>query len=167
MLNQVKLTAKQYLDQGYLLNELIDANVEELKRLESMIDGLSGIAYDKDPVQSGCITSPVERTLEKLERFKNKINAENDRYVDLKEEIRDCIEALPNPKEKVILRLRYVLFKSWDEIGDILQLKRTQVFSLHQTALNHFIVPDSKISFRSRTKPDENGLETISQSVIE
>ena len=145
---KVKLTPKQYLNQAYHLNELIDSDIEELDRLKATIDGLSSIVFDRDNVQTSGPSSPIERTIGKIESMKERINREIDDFIDLKEEIRDSINQLTNNNEKLILRLRYVLFKSWEEIQGTVGKERSQTFSLHQTALNHFKVPDGKFCFR-------------------
>lgn len=146
---KVKLTAKQYLNQAYHLNELIDTDIAELDLLKSNIDGLSSIVFDRDHVQtSGYPASPIERTISKIEAMKERINQEIDALIDLKEEIRNAINQLQNTDERLVLRLRYVLFKEWPDIQSIIGKEQSQVFSLHQKGLNHFQVPEGRFSYR-------------------
>ena len=146
---KVKLTPKQYLSQAYHLNELIDTDIAELDQLKATIDGLSSIRFDRENVQtSGFPASPIERTITKIESMKEKINREIDDFIDLKEQIRDSINQLQNTDERLILRLKYVLFKEWLEIQTTLSREESQVYSLHQKALNHFKVPEGRFSYR-------------------
>lgn len=152
---RVKLTPKQYLKQGYRLDELIKSDVEELELLNRSIDGVSSFSFDKEPVQNGDLpSSPTERSLFKIEALKEKINREIDDFIDLKDQIREAINSMTDPDERLILRSRYILFKSWDEIQVIVKRERAQTFALHQSALNHFKVPDGKFSFKTVTKSD-------------
>ena len=41
------MTAKQYLSQGYRLNELMKSHQEELAQLRSMIGSVSAVSYNK------------------------------------------------------------------------------------------------------------------------
>lgn len=144
-----KLTPKQYLSQAHHLNELIDSDIAELSMLEATCDGLSSLAFDKENIQtSGFPVSPLERTIIKIESVKEKINWEIDSFIDLKEEIRNAINQLSDTDERLILRLRYVLFKEWSEIQSTFGREERQIYSLHQKALNHFKVPEGRFSYR-------------------
>lgn len=150
------MTPKQYLQQAYLLNELIDSNIVELEMLQATKDGLSGISYDKENVQGGKLpTSQPENITIKIERLQEEINREIDQYVDLKLDIHAAINRMRDSAERLILRLRYIEFRQWDDIQTVMKKERTQVFSIHQKALNHFVVPE-KVQFPedSRTKTD-------------
>lgn len=145
---KVKLTAKQYLNQAYRLNELIESHIEELRLLRETSDGLSAVNYDKERVQSSNTSSPVENTVHKIMAQEDKINAEIDRFVDLKAEIHTEISKVSDPTEQLVLRLRYIQFKSWPDIQGILGKKERRAFVIHNTALNHFKVPDSPFAYR-------------------
>lgn len=143
-----KLTPKQYLNQAYRLNELIESHIEELRMLRETSDGLSAVNYDKDRVTGGKVSSPVENTVMKILTLQDQINREIDRFVDLKAEIHDEINKVSNPTEQLVLRLRYIQFKQWPDIQAIIGKKERTAFSIHQTALNHFKVPDSPFAYK-------------------
>lgn len=145
---KVKLTPKQYLNQAYRLNELIESHIAELRMLRETMDGLSAVQYDKDKVQTNNVSSPVENTVQKIMAQEEKINGEIDRFVDLKAEIHNEISKVPDPTEQLVLRLRYIQFKSWPDIQGILGKKERRAFVIHSTALNHFKVPDSSFAYR-------------------
>ncbi len=145
---KVKLTPKQYLNQAYRLNELIESHIAELRMLRETMDGLSAVQYDKDKVQTNNVSSPVENTVQKIMAQEEKINGEIDRFVDLKAEIHDEISKVPDPTEQLVLRLRYIQFKSWPDIQGILGKKERRAFVIHSTALNHFKVPETRFAYR-------------------
>lgn len=146
----VKLTPKQYLNQAYRLNELIESHIEELRMLQETMDGLSAVNYENDRVQTNNVSSPVENTVSKIMALQDKINAEIDRFVDLKNEIHDEISKVPDSSEQLVLRLRYIQFKSWPDIQAIIGKKERRAFDLHSAALNHFKVPDSPFAYREK-----------------
>ena len=145
---KTKLTPKQYLNQAYRLNELIESHIEELRLLRETSDGLSAVNYDKDRVSGGKVSSPVENIVEKILALQDRINGEIDRFVDLKAEIHDEISKVSDPTEQLVLRLRYIQFKSWPDIQGIIGKKERWAFAIHNTALNHFKVPDSPFAYR-------------------
>lgn len=153
-----QLTPKQYLHQAYMLNELIDSNINELTMLQARIDGLSAVDYSRDHVSgTGIPHSPLESAILKIEAMQAEINREIDQYIDLKHEIHQAINQMQG-EERLILRLRYIEFRQWDDIQTIMNKERTRVFSIHQQALNNFKVPEKhtsvKFSKTNRTKPD-------------
>ena len=109
---KVKLTPKQYLNQAYRLNELIESHIAELRMLRETMDGLSAVNYDAERVQTSNTTSPVETTVQKIIAQEDKINAEIDKFVDLKAEIHNEISKVVDPTEQLVLRLRYIQFRS-------------------------------------------------------
>ena len=144
------MTPKQYLNQGYRLNEIIETDKLELAQLRELADGLTSIWIEEDKISSGKVSSLVEENVLRIINLSEKINREIQAYLQIKEEIRDEIEKqIMSNTEKEILRLRYVLFFQWDDIFTQIHMERSQTFKLHQTALNHFKVP-----VKDRTKSD-------------
>ncbi len=141
----IHLNAKAFLKQAYRLNELIDSNLAELENLKSLSTSVSGANYGAERVQGGNLPgSRIEGIVLKIIDLEREIQAEIDRYIDLKKSIRESINEIQNQNEKLILRYRYVELLSWSEIQRKMNLEETQVFTLHRKALENFIVPESK-----------------------
>ncbi len=139
------MNAKAFLKQAYRLNELIDSNLAELENLKSLSTSVSGANYGAERVQGGNLPgSRIEGIVLKIIDLEREIQAEIDRYIDLKKSIRESINEIQNQNEKLILRYRYVELLSWSEIQRKMNLEETQVFTLHRKALENFIVPESK-----------------------
>lgn len=143
-----KLTAKQYLKQAYRLNEHIESLIAELRLMRETMDGLSAVNYDRDKIQSNNTASPVEVTVQKIIMMQDRINTEIDEYVDMKREIHEEINKVSDPDERLVLRARYILFKSWDDIQAMIGKKETRAYIIHRTALAHFVVPDSRFAYK-------------------
>ena len=135
------MTAKQYLKQAYRLNELIDSDLVEIAELRELVTSISAIQFDKERVSGGNQNSKIEALVAKICGLEQMINAEIDRYVDLKAAVRKAINQLENPNERLLLRLRYVEFLPWSAIQIRMGLEERQVFMIHNRALMNFKVP--------------------------
>lgn len=133
------MTAKEYLNQAYRLNELIESNLRELEQLEALATHITSGDTSKDRVQGGSETHDrMGDTMAKIVDLKKEINAEIDMYVDLKKEIRSRIMQIKNNTEKLILKYRYLEFSTWEEIAVVLGFTFQWVHVLHKRALKNF-----------------------------
>lgn len=144
----VKLTPRQYLNQAFQLNKMIDSYVAELQALRDMIDGLSAVKYDKEKVKSSPTSFSVENTVLKIIALEEKVNAGIDRLIDLKDEIHTAISGIADQKEQLVLRLRYIEFKGWPEIQAAVDRSERTTFTIHSEALKHFTVPESVFAYK-------------------
>ena len=74
-------------------------------------------------------------TIDKMIDLENEINSDIDRLVDLKREIVSLIKRVENPEYQTLLELRYLCFKSWEQIAVTMNYASRNVFSLHEKAL--------------------------------
>ena len=103
------MTVKEYLHQAYRLDQKIKSDTMEVQNLRVMAGSVSAIQYDKDRVQTSRSTdAPFIRTLEKMWDLENKIAAELETLSDLKKQIREVIEAVPDTDERMVLKYRYI-----------------------------------------------------------
>ena len=95
------MTVKEYLHQAYRLDQRIKSDTMEAQNLREMAGSVSAIQYDKDRVQTSRNTeAPFVRTLEKLWTLEKKIAGELEMLSDLKKQIREVIEAVPDTDER-------------------------------------------------------------------
>jgi len=103
------MTVKEYLHQAYRLDQRIKSDTMEAQNLREMAGSVSAIQYDKDRVQTSRNTeAPFVRTLEKLWALEKKIAGELELLSDLKKQIREVIEAVPDTDEHMVLKYRYI-----------------------------------------------------------
>ena len=103
------MDAREYLGLAVRLNGEIDGKLAELSRLHELVLGAP-------PGPEG------GRTVEKLMSLAEKVSREIDEMVDLKDEIRSAIDAVPDPEEREVLRCRYVLGMNYCEIAGKLHI---------------------------------------------
>lgn len=137
------MNAKQYLKQAYRLNEMIKSNQEELSALRESASSIAGIDYSKDKVQSSKSSGDAGfvNVVAKIVELEDSINADIAKCISLKNEIRTVINNVQDADEKLLLRLRYINFKTWDEICEELYVSLRTVHRVHAAALEHVNVP--------------------------
>ena len=137
-IKSVKMTAKEYLNRGRRLDELIDSKLREIDRLRRLSTSVSSPPADTERASGGLPQSRVENTVVKIVALEEEINAETDRLVDIHREIRTAIESLNSPKERLILRERYINDLGWEDIAVKLNYSVRQVLRVHGQALKNF-----------------------------
>lgn len=139
------MDAKEYLQQAYRLNELIDSDLEELNQLRHLSTGIPSVDVSKERVQGGVQShDKIGNVVAKIDALERKINDEIDQFVDLKDEIRTVINEVPDNDEKLLLRYRHINFYSWDEIYGAMKMSKSTVHRLYASALSHVIVPNKE-----------------------
>ena len=137
------LKAKQYLNQAYRLNELIESNNLEIAQLNQLKASLSGIDYSKDKIQNSSsgdanFTKIVER-IDELERI---IKEDTAKMLSLKIEIRNVINSVKDNEERLVLKCRYLNFMIWDDICEAAHVSLRTVFRIHDSALENVKIPE-------------------------
>ena len=126
------MTAKEYLTQAYRIDQRINSKLEQVSSLRDLSTKATSTFSDVPP--SGT---------RNVHRMENEINAEIDHLVDLKREIREVISAVKNLECQTLLELRYLCFKTWEQIAVQMNYSTKYVFDLHRTALKMIEVPET------------------------
>ena len=116
-----------------------------MERLREMACSIGAPGFEEHYDPNHPTEAPFIRALEKVWKLEEKINAEIDRLVDLKAQMRGVIEAVSDPDERMVLRYRYIHNMTWEKIGDVLHADRTTVYRWHNTAIRHVVLPDDPI----------------------
>ena len=82
--------------------------------------------------------------LAKIMDMEDEINNDIDALVDLKREIKRTIERVENPEYLILLELRYLCFKRWEEIAVMMNYNIRHIYRLHDEALEKLKVPDTQ-----------------------
>lgn len=133
------MTAKEYLQQLERLNLLIQQKMKEQHDLEEMSKCVRAIDYSKDRVSSSCSgDAPFVNPVLKIVQLEQEINAEIDKYVDMKHTIINQIHKVKNKQYVEILFKRYVEFKCLEQIAVELDMSYDWLKHLHGYALQEF-----------------------------
>lgn len=130
------MTAKQYLKQAYRLNELINSDIQELEQLKALSKSISSPNLFGMPSGSKKQEAVFVNAIMKIVDLEKIINAEIDKFVDLKKEIRNVILKIPDNNYKLCLMLRYIQFRKWNTIAAEMNFSLKQVYRIHGKALH-------------------------------
>lgn len=136
------MTAKEYLSQAYRLDKRIDSKIEQLKSLNLLATKCTSTLSDMPKSQS-ISNSRLEDTVVKIVDLQEEINRDIDSLVDLKRDIVRTIKSVQNPEYQIILELRYLCFKTWEEIAVQMNYSIDNVFKIRKNALKSVVIPES------------------------
>ena len=132
------MNAKEYLSQAIWLDRMIDSKLEQLEMLKSLAMKVTS-SFTKEKISGGNIEkSKMESTMVKVIDLELEINADIDRLVNLKKDIQDTINKMDDINQQLLLELRYLSGKGWDEIAASMGYDPRTVYRIHGKALKEF-----------------------------
>lgn len=130
------MTAKEYLSQAYRIDQRINSKIEQISSLHDLATKATQTLSD----MPGSATRNVHRmedVIVKIIDLENEVNAEIDRLVEVKRDITHFINEVPNPEEQTLLELRYLCFKTWEQIAVEMGYGLQNLYKLHRRALKN------------------------------
>ena len=137
------MTAKEYLNQAYWLDRRIDSKLEQQSALRDLATKTTAV-MDSEVVSHTRNVHSQQDILAKIMDMEDEINNDIDALVDLKREIKRTIEKVENPEYLILLELRYLCFKRWEEIAVMMNYNIRHIYRLHDEALEKLKVPDTQ-----------------------
>ncbi|MDD3400779.1 MAG: hypothetical protein PHT58_04015 [Eubacteriales bacterium] len=134
------MTAKEYLSQAYRLDQRINSNLEQVESLNGLATKVSSTLTGM-PKNPNHATSTMADAVSKIIDLQAEINNDIDRLVDLKREMVTVIKAVANTECQTLLELRYLCFKTWEQIAVEMNYTVRNVHLLHKEALQIVVVP--------------------------
>jgi len=136
------MTAKEYLRQAYRLDQRINSKLEQVTSLNALsakcTSTLTGM-----PRNPNHGTSTMADVVAKIVALQAEINRDMERLVDLKGEMVKLIKAVENTEYQTLLELRYLCFKTWEQIAVDMGYRVRNVHIIHKEALEKIIVPET------------------------
>ncbi|MEG2388583.1 MAG: hypothetical protein RSC90_08470 [Clostridia bacterium] len=129
------MTAKEYLQQAFRIDQRINGKLEMVARLRESATKVTTNISDM-PRASSSNLQTMESTVAKLVDLEADINRDVDALVDLKREIIDTIGTLDKPEHQMVLESRYLCYKSWEQIALEMNVQLRWVYRLHGRALS-------------------------------
>lgn len=134
------MTAKEYLQQALRLDERINSKISQLESLRELAtkctSTITGMPHNPSPSQS-----PMADAVCKIIDLQDEINRDIDHLVDLKRELVGVIRNVEDVECRLLLELRYLCFKSWEDIAVQMGYTTRNIHYLHKQALRFVIVP--------------------------
>lgn len=136
------MNKKEYLKQGYKIRQEIKIQQDVLLELESNLDDMKAISYDKDKLQGGPLQddSKIIDKIDDIIVVEEIIKAKNDELKRLQAKLFIEIDQMKDTDEKTLLKARYILNEKWEQIADRLYCSVRQVHRVHRRALENFVI---------------------------
>lgn len=140
------MTAKEYLMQVRNTDNLINAKLREIEKLQNQITSLQSIQFG-EKVKSSQTGDNMQKTIEKIVDMQNEINAEIDHLVDLKNQVRAKINLLSDNRYITVLTDYFINCMTFDDIAENINYSKIQTIRIYGNALDNFgkmILNDTK-----------------------
>lgn len=137
------MTAKEYMEQARYLDMQINSKIEQVRTLNELATKVTTV-YSDMPHSPNRNTGRMEETIAKIIDLESEIDRDIDASVDLKREIQTVINNIEDEKYRVLLELRYINQKSWEEIANQLGYDLRYTHKIHGRALQKITVPEKR-----------------------
>lgn len=127
-------SAKRYLQQIRRLDTKINRDIEELHRLKAMVTKITP-TLKQDVVSGGGSQDKLAEAMSKIIDFEAEINREIDFFIDARNAVTATIDKVEDARLHKVLNMRYVQFKTWEQIACYMGRSYQWVCKLHGTAL--------------------------------
>lgn len=128
------MTAKEYLSQAYRIDQRINSKLEQIVSLRELATKATSTLSDTPPRGTRNIHS-MEGVIAKMIDLEEEINKDIDTLIDLKREFVFIIKKISNPEYQTLLELRYLCFKTWEQIAVEMGYSLQHIFRIHDKAL--------------------------------
>lgn len=133
------MTAREYLSQAYRLDQRINSKLEQVASLNELAtkctSTLTGL-----PRNQNHATSAMADSVAKIVDLQAEINRDIDHLVNLKRDMVRVIKAVDNSEYQTLLELRYLCFKTWEQIAVDMEYNVRHVYRLHDEAVENLTI---------------------------
>ena len=136
------MTVKEYLNQAYRLDQRIDSKLAQVASLRDLTTKVTATMTD----MPGSASPNVHRSQDiivKIVDLEHEINADIDRLVDLKREMVTVIKKVENLEYQTLLELRFLCFKTWEQIAVDMGYSIQHIYRLRDKAMELVTLPNA------------------------
>lgn len=136
------MTAKEYLNQAYRLDQRINSKLEQVMSLRDLTTKATATMSDM-PSGGSRNAYRMQDIIGKIIDLENEINRDIDTLVNLKRELVAAIKAVSDPECQTLLELRFLCFKTWEQIAVEMDYSIQHIYRLRNRALKMIALPMS------------------------
>lgn len=133
-MNNVPMTAKEYLSRAYRIDQRINTKLMRISELRTLAQKCT-VAYGGERVAHTRNVASLEDAVMKIMEAEKELDAQIDLLVDTKKEIESVIERVPDADCRLLLEMRYLAMKCWIDVAAEMNVCRSYVHRLHEKAL--------------------------------
>ena len=135
-MSKPKLSVKDYLSQAYRIDQRINSKIEQVQSLRDLATKASATLSDVPPSKGTRNVHRMEDVITKMLDLESEINGDLTRLINLKHEIITVIKCVESPELQTLLELRYLCFRTWEQIAVELHYDLRHVYRIHGRALD-------------------------------
>ena len=128
------MDVKEFLMQYKLIDDSINAKLDEIKELRSLAAKLSP-SLSGESHSVGTFSDRVGRTAAKISDLETEVNERIDRLLETKAAITAMINSLDDILLQNLLERRYILGFSWEKIAEDMNYTPRHITRLHNKAI--------------------------------
>jgi len=125
----------QWLNRAFYVNNKIKALEEALKQNRSIAERCTA-SYENSGGSSGSHDNSQEKIIHQIIDEGDRIRAQLEELMSIREEIKSAITALNNDEYEAILCMRYLAYKKTQEIADAMHYDRKTIYRKYIKALD-------------------------------
>lgn len=129
----------KYLKRYINLDREIDRKLKEVDCWRAKLSRLTPV-YSSQPKGGGSIRGKTENIIAKIVDLEKEIDADVDRLISIRDNIKTIIEAVEDDRERLLLQYRYLDGKTFEWIAAKMDLSWQWVHKLHSKALAKIIL---------------------------
>lgn len=133
------MTAKEYLQQAYIIDRRIKLDTEKLAAARSALYGKT-VRYDSDGSKPVPRVNGTENAVLRIMELEERLNREIDELTEKRQEIEQAVNAVPDEVQRQILTRRYLLYQKWEVIAAEMCYSERRIFQIHGNALKNISV---------------------------
>ena len=137
------MTAKEYLQQVYHLNEKIESKLEQIAHLQATATKVTTVITGV-PSGGNRLSSRVEDAIINVQQQADFLADEITQLINVRREVAAAIATLENHNERIVLEYRYLCFYSWQQIAHVMRTGVRYVLKVHERALKNFAAKGTK-----------------------
>lgn len=132
------MTAKVFLSQAYRIDQRINSKLEQIMSLRELATKATVTLQSSSRKATRNVHS-MEDIIAKMIDLEDEINCDIDALVDLKRDIVKVIKKIENSEHQTLLELRYLCFKTWEQIAVDMGFSIQNAYKMHDRALQSLI----------------------------
>ena len=126
----------KYLKRYINLDREIDRKLEEVARLRAKLTRVTEV-YTAEPKGGGSIRGKTEGIIAKIVDLEKEIDADVDRLISIRDNIKTIIESVEDDRERLLLQYRYLEGRTFEWIAAEMNYSWRQIHRLHSQALTN------------------------------
>ena len=126
---------KEFLNRAYRMREFIAIREEQLAELRTVSERITPQSYARIGNRMNNNDSILERTLCKIIDLEAEITADIGSMIDAMQQIRSAIAAVEDKNYRLLLEMRYLNFKNWEDISEELCYSERHIYRIHEEAV--------------------------------